>query len=316
MKNISLSIMIVVCFIGGAAAQTPLYTDGVLMPKGSLGVGFFYGYDTWTKYWEGTLLRENGNVGTVSTQSLTWMGAYGLTKRACLIATLPYVWTHATTGTLHGLKGVQDLTVALKYDLLGGTFGAHRIDVFGMLAVSAPMSNYSKDFLPLSIGLGSTNIGYRLTLNYKYHDAWFATASGAYTWRSNIYLDRISYYSDGHIYFTDEVWMPNTFDWIVRTGYAKNALRAEVYYVQQNTLGGGDIRRQDMPFASNKMNFGKVGASLVVAPAKLKNIAFRGWGNYTLDGRNVGKSITFTVGAMYALQLRKEPVEAATDGGK
>ena len=41
-----------------------------------------------------------------------------MTDRLNVIATLPYVWTNASQGVLHGMSGFQDLTVAAKYGLL------------------------------------------------------------------------------------------------------------------------------------------------------------------------------------------------------
>ena len=304
MKRI-LSIAMVVLSVGALKAQTPLYTDGLMMPKKDLGMGLFYSHDQWKKYWEGSLKRENGNIGTITAQSVTWMGAYGLSDKVTIIATLPYIWTKASSGTLHGMKGLQDLTIAAKYKLLDKDIDKSNLKFFGMLSLSAPMSNYTPDFLPLSIGLATKNISYRLTGTYTFNKVWFATLSGAYTWRSNVYLDRPSYYTNGQLYSTNEVQMPNLFDFIVRMGYHKEVWRAELYYTQQNTLGGGDIRRQDMPVASNQMNYIKAGASLMYVSPKLRYFALRAWGNYTHAGRNVGQSTTFTLGAMYFIHFSK-----------
>ena len=47
----------------------------------TLCTGFLYTHDSWDQYWEGTLKRGNGNIGTVTTQSVAWMGNYGITDR-------------------------------------------------------------------------------------------------------------------------------------------------------------------------------------------------------------------------------------------
>jgi hypothetical protein len=63
-----------------ALAAAPLHAqtidDGLMMPKRQFCTGFGYAHDAWDRYWEGTLERGNGNVGTVTTQSVSWMGAY------------------------------------------------------------------------------------------------------------------------------------------------------------------------------------------------------------------------------------------------
>jgi hypothetical protein len=43
----------------------------------------------------------------------------------------------------------------------------------------------------------------------------------------------------------------------------KRGLMTAVSVSQQRTLGGGDIRRRDMPFVSNRMNFSKARAMVV-----------------------------------------------------
>ena len=50
-------------------AQT--LTDGLMMPRKNLCTGFMYMHDSWTDYWQGELKRDNGNIGNITTQSLT-----------------------------------------------------------------------------------------------------------------------------------------------------------------------------------------------------------------------------------------------------
>src|ERR1700694_5904437 len=100
-----------------AAAQTS--DDGLIMPKRTLSAGVLYAHDSWDQYWEGTLKRTNGNIGTLTTQSTTLVGGYGVTERLGLMAMLPYIRTHASQGVLHDLKGFQDLSLTAKFRLLG-----------------------------------------------------------------------------------------------------------------------------------------------------------------------------------------------------
>jgi hypothetical protein len=305
MKNFTFFFILLVCVLLKTHAQTPLLTDGRMMPKKVLGNGIFYGYDSWKNYWEGSLKRDNQNIGTLSTQYLTWMGAYGLNEKITFIAMLPYVWTKASGGTLSGMQGLQDLTIATKYNFFKKEFTDSRLNFFALGSFSAPLSDYNYDLLPLSIGMGSKNLSGRLTAAYAYK-AWYVNASGAYTWRSNVTLDRPSYYTDGVLYSTNEVKMHDQFDFIVRVGYEKENWHAELYYTQLNTLGGGDIRRQDMPFVSNQMNASKIGALVMWGVPKVKNLALRAWSTYTVDGRNVGQSFSVMTGLMYHLEFSKD----------
>ncbi len=69
--------------MSGAGAQT--LTDGLMMPQRNLCTGFLYANDQWKNYWEGTRMRDNLNLGKVTTQSIMWMGAYGITKHGIKI---------------------------------------------------------------------------------------------------------------------------------------------------------------------------------------------------------------------------------------
>lgn len=285
-------------------AQT--LTDGLMMSKKNLCTGFVYSTDSWKNYWEGSVKRDNLNIGTITTNSAIWMGSYGLTDKINLIAMVPYVSTNSTGPTLHSMQGVQDLTLGGKYKLLNAALGSSSISAFAGASFSIPLTNYTPDYLPLSIGLSSKTLAIRGTANYTLRKSWYAGISGAYVFRSNITLDRPSYYTDGQLFLTNEVAMPNQFQLVGSIGYKKSNWQAEVNYNQQNTLGGGDIRRQDMPFASNRMNYSKLGVLGMYYLPKPKGLAARASASYTIEGRNVGQSTTYTAGLLYTIQFKKE----------
>lgn len=274
-----------------------------MMPKRNFCTGLMYSSDQWTDYWEGTRKRDNENIGEVTTTSITYMGNYGITDRLNVIAMLPYIKTEASGGTMTGMKGIQDLTVALKYQLVSQEAGPGTLKAFGALSYTQPLGNYTPDFLPLSIGLRSKNIGYRINAYYQITSGWFANASGGYTWRSNVRLDRTSYYTDGQLFMTNEVEMPNVADVFASAGYNKNGIQAELNVMVQRTLGGADIRRQDMPFVSNQMDFVKGGVLVMYYPKFVPNLAIRGAYAYTFSGRNVGQSTTITAGVLYTFKF-------------
>lgn len=284
-------------------AQT--LSDGLMMPKKDFCTGFLFTHDQWKNYWEGTLKRDNGNIGTIATNQVTYMGAYGVTDKLNIIAMLPYVWTKASQGVLSNMSGVQDLTLGAKYNFLKQAIGTGEFTAFGVGSYSTPVTNYTPDFLPLSIGLAAQRLSGRLILNHKLSNGLYFTGSAAYTWRSNVTLDRPSYFTDGQIIFSNEVWMPNVFDFAFSAGYLKNSLNVFLTYSQQNTLGGGDIRRQDVPFVSNRMNFSKVDATVMYYLPKPKGLAVRAAAGYTVAGRNVGQSTYAMGGLLYTFHFAK-----------
>jgi hypothetical protein len=288
--------------LGASSAAGQTVDDGRMMPKGMLSAGVVYAHDSWDQYWEGTLKRTNGNIGALTQQSLTLIGGYGVTDRLSLMGTVPYIWTHASQGVLHDISGIQDLSVAAKLRLLTTgptTRGAFSAFVVGTAAV--PVGDYTPDFFPLSIGTGGGRASGRLTLGYQSPSAWFLNASSAYTWCSNVKLNRNSYYTDGQLYLTNEVAMPNVIEHTLTAGVSRGRLRIPLSLVQQRSLGGGDIRRQDMPFVSNRMDFVKLDGGVMYALPK--NVTLGLGAAHVVDGRNVGQSTTFTSGLFYAHQF-------------
>jgi hypothetical protein len=293
--------MILVAISASSAAAQGV-DDGLMMPGKTLSAGVLYSHDSWDQYWEGTLKRSNGNIGTLSTQSVTLVGGYGLTDRLGLVATLPYVWTHASQGVLHDMSGFQDLALGAKFRLLStgpGRLGNFSAFVAGVAAI--PTSDYTPDFYPLSIGTAGRRAAGHLTLNFQSNSAWFANASASYMWCSNVRLNRSSYYTDGQLYLTNEVVMPNVVNYTLSAGVDRGNWRIPVSVIQQRTLGGSDIRRQDMPFVSNRMDFVKLQGGLIYDLPKNLSISFGA--ARVLTGRNVGQSTTLTSGLFYALHL-------------
>jgi hypothetical protein len=280
-----------------ATIQAQTIDDGAMMPRRTLSTGLLYAHDSWSQYWEGTLKRANGNIGTLTTQSVAWMGGYGVTDRLTVMAMLPYVRTNASQGPLHGMDGVQDITLAAKYQLLATPFtdrGTLRAMVVAVAGI--PASNYVPDFLPLSIGLASRQFSGRFTLNFQAHHGWFLNASAAHTWRAKVTLDRPAYYTNGQLYLSNEVAMPDVFDYSVTAGFQRGRLCIPISLSQQRTLGGGDIRRQDMPFVSNRMDFVKAHGLVMYRGVHLGI-------SRTMSGRNVGQSTTFTAGLFHTVHF-------------
>jgi hypothetical protein len=195
------------------------------------------------------------------------------------------------------MRGLQDITLAAKYQLLSTPLtdrGTLRAMVVG--AAGIPASHYEPDFLPLSTGLASRRFSGRFTLNFQAHQGWFLTSSAAYTWRTKVTLDRPAYYTNGQLYLSDQVAMPNVVDYSVSAGYQRGRLCIPISLSQQRTLGGGDIRRQDMPFVSNRIDFVKLGALVMYRGMRLGM-------SRIVSGRNVGQATTLQSGLFYTLHL-------------
>lgn len=280
-------------------------TDGIFMNKKFLCVGAFYGHDAWDEYWEGTLLRTNGNIGTVSTQSVALGLNYGILDRLNVMVMAPYVWTEASAGTLAGQKGIQDLTLGVKYNIVAFNAPGGRMSIQAVAGGSIPLTNYVADFLPLSIGLQSKTLFGRGIVHYAAKNNLTFLLSGTYVLRSNIDIDRTSYYTTEQIY-SSEVEMPDAAQFSARAGYYSFRWGAEATVDQNLTLGGFDIRRQDMPFPSNNMDATRVGAVAFYRFPFLGDLQLIGSASQAVAGRNVGKSLAWSVGLTKFLNFNKD----------
>ena len=103
-----------------------------------------YSYSSWKNYWEGTLKRENLNLGTVSTQMYGVMGNYGITRKLNLLFGVPYVKTKASAGTLAWNGRHPGSQPVCEMEAIAKKNGRWKTFLFGIAGVSFPLTNYSR----------------------------------------------------------------------------------------------------------------------------------------------------------------------------
>jgi hypothetical protein len=184
--------------------------------------------------------------------------------------------------------------------LLGGRA---RLKVLAVAGAGIPTSDYTPDFLPMSIGMQSRSVLARGAMHLQDSTGWFADGYAERVWRSNVELDRDSYYTDGNLFETSEVAMPDVAKYRGTLGWQRGAWCIPIGVTVQRTLGGGDIRRQDMPFVSNRMNFTTGHVEVMYFIPGLSNLRLDLGAARTLNGRNVGRSTMIMTGFTYALHL-------------
>ena len=137
----------------------------------------------------------------------------------------------------------------------------------------------------------------------------FVNASGAYTWRRDVDLDRPYYFTNNQFFMTNVVHMANVVDFGASAGYFKHNRMTQFTFSKLITQGGadvGDIRRQDMPFVANRFIASRIGGMAQVPIPKLSRFAFRFEYSYVIAGRNVGQSSTFTVGLLRTQSFKRQ----------
>ena len=301
-------LFLVAVFMPSVKAQTP--TDAIMMAKSQLCLAALYTNDTWDEYWEGTLKRENGNIGTLTRQSYTPMVAYGFSDRFNILAALPYMTTEPSGGQMQGVSGFQDLSLWLKLTALKTTLGPGDLSIHAVLGGSIPISDYNDDYGPLSLGLGCPELSIRATPQYLLNMGLYIRGNAAYHVRGTTTLERDFYYTT-HGNYSDEVDMPDAMSYGLTIGswFLNNSLQVEATYDGFNTLDGFDIRRQDVGFASNEMDFTRAGLFAHYYFDFIPGFGIIGQYNTVLTGRNIGQSTAWTLGLNYVFDFSSKQGE-------
>jgi len=285
-----------------ARAQTP--NDGLMMGKRLICNVLTYSNSSWTNYWEGTLKRDNPNIGTFTSQNVMFMSAYGITNKLNVIVGLPYVWTNSTGGHMARQRGVQDFSLFLKGRVYRLETGKTRLSAFVVGGVSTPVSNYIPDLLPYSIGIQSKTASARAILNANVK-GFYLTGAAGYTGRSTITIDRDAYQAFGRVIESNRVAVPNVVDVSGRLGFVNKHFQVEGFVESMTSQSGDDIRRQDMPFPTNKMDMTSAGALAKVHFFSRSGAFFTVLGQYSqvLSGRNVGQATAYTLGVQHTFRV-------------
>lgn len=290
------------CF-NSSSAQTE--SDALMMEKRNLCGGIVVGESSWDHYWEGTLYRNNLNIGTFHSKYAMVMANYGITSKLNVLVNLPYISNSSTAGTLRGLSGVQDLSLTAKAEVFGKAYKYGYFSVLTLASYTTPLTNYVADYLPYSIGNQSKTISGKLMFDFQ-KKKFFTTMSAQYMHRGNVMIDREAYYTTEMIY-SREVNMPAVMNYQVRMGYRKNAdFYIEGIFDRMVSLGGFDIRRNDMPFLSNQMEASRIGFNFKLPVIKVNGLSWVGQFNTTVAGRNSGQATSIQTGLVYQGEFTKK----------
>jgi hypothetical protein len=294
----------ILCLCAGISLSAQTESDALFMDKHNLCGGFVYGNTTWDHYWEGTFYRNNANIGSFKSNSVMAMANYGIARGLNVITSAAWIDNRVTAGTLIGQKGIQDLNVFLKKEIWAKDIKGFNSSLVAVGGVSAPLTDYVVDFLPISIGMRSKTASLRL-LGDVQKGHWYGTASAMYTRRNNITIDRNSYYTTELIY-SNKMFMPDVFSYNIRLGWRDGADKYfELIADRMNTLGGFDIRKNDMPLPGNNMDAFRAGVNIKYPVPVLNGLSVMATGMQTLSGRNMGKARMIMAGVVYQTAFMK-----------
>lgn len=295
--------LLIITFLATTAIKSQTPTDAQFMDKNLACTAILYGQETWSNYWESTLYRENGNIGTLTRTTIMPMAAYGITRDINVIAGMPYIKTKTSQGTLAGNEGFQDFSLALKAKLKTFDFDSSLfINVIGVLGGSIPVSNYNDDFGPQMLGLGCKEANGRLMLEFLHKSGFYIRPQASYHLRTNCKIERDFYYSSEGPVYSNVVDIPNQTLMTVAFGVKLlefDRLRAEVAYNKFNTIDGSEIRRNEMPLANSNMDGESLNFTTQYHLGFLPQASVIFSYTQIMNGQNIGKSRAIMGGLTY-----------------
>jgi hypothetical protein len=217
------------------------------------------------------------------------MSNYGISDKVNIL-TISRMSGLNVAGTLHGMKGFQDIALDLKYEFYTTKLGKKRRFIPLPWADSAPHPRIMKMISRLCPLTGVTEYSGRLTADYQ-RGILFATISSAYVWKSDVTIDRLPITLTRSILRTRSTYLTNYT--VICLWHMEENLTAQVQLLNMYTFGGFDIQN-DMPFASNQDEYDftrrprKIFSSFRTQPGSDRGRDF------VIAGRNVGLSQTYT----------------------
>ncbi len=272
-----------------ASAQS--FVNGFFSGKGRGAVAVSYS----AEHYDNVFLVPNEAKGVpifreVEVSSVSMFATYGVTDRLEASMTLPYITArgNADPAVLEGLgfenerKGLQDLSLALKYLAHRLNVGAGRLDVAVSAGLRTPVGNYRVDEglqSILAIGNRATAVTGLALLHWQSAMGLFVTAQGGYSMRSGEVPD---------------AWVGE-----LKAGYAHRAFYVDVWYAGQRSIGGVNILGEGFTgfFPATDVTFTRVGLSAYVPV--VGGLGLSGGISKYLTGRNVGEATGFYGGIVY-----------------
>jgi hypothetical protein len=306
-KYLSIAILVLLGCYGSANAQTP--NDAIMMEGKQVCVLFEYNYGTFYKYWEGSDLRENQTIATVYRNTVMPMAAIGIVDRLNFYIGVPYIKTKSSDpngGQFAGAKGFQDLTVALKYQILNRESESGTFSLLAGVGFSTPISNYLPDYMPYSLGLGAPELSYRAIAQYEMKNGIYFRGGAAYLWRGYAKAEREYYYNDGS-YYTPWMDVPNaiTADFSLGTWLLEKSLRVELNYLGSKSTSGDDIRAYNAPQPTNDIEMDRIGVFAHYYFPNIKGLGIAAYHNQVINGKNTARIRTTGIGVTYFFNYLK-----------
>lgn len=281
------------CFLGVSfftlisfSAKTQNVIDGFTLGKGNGIAALSYSWESYDEFYFGNEIMDAPAPygGKITTQGITFYGAYGLTDHLDVIVNLPYINAMGNGNDEmvdQSVGNLQDLSLFLEWNPLEVEAGPGMLSFVGALGLSTPLSDYKADAV-LSIGNQSTRLDGRLLMQYKAENGIFGNLQAGYSVRGND--------------------VPNATLLGAKLGFATSKFYVDLWSETQiSDPDAPDIAPGEVPFYETRVNYTQIGVNVHYPITPALGVS-AGYGKY-VDGRNVGKADRVTGGLVYNFSL-------------
>lgn len=294
-----------------ARGQTP--NDALMMPSKNICILLNYDLGQFDRYWEGDYLRKNETIATVDRNTILPMAAVGILDELNFYIGLPHVKTSSSEingGRFEGVKGFQDVMLALKYKALDKSLGVGQLSLFTSIGYSTPASNYLSDYLPYSLGFGAPELSLRGIARYQLTNGFYVRGMIAHLWRGYTEVERDYYYNNGS-YYTALMDVPNAWniEAVLGKWFLNNTLKFELNYAGLKSTSGDNIRAYNAAQPTNKVKFDRFGVSLQYYSPSIKGLGVVGYYTNVVNGLNTAKFSNVGLGLTYQFEFIKDNYE-------
>jgi hypothetical protein len=276
-------------FVNTVHSQSPI--SGFMQEKGKGNISLSFSSE---KYNEVYFIPEKVDgvpvFNETETSSTSIYATYGISNQVEVVFVLPYVTArgNATQEVLTNLnlenerKGIQDVSVFVKYSPFNFDFGSSSLRLIGALGLKTPLSDYKvEEGLQSIIAIGnrSTTVSTTGMAMFRMNSGAFASAQLAGNYASND--------------------VPNSYATELKIGYAARLFYGDAFIANQKSTGGVDIFGEGFAgyFPTTKVNYTKIGLNLYTPI--YKELGVSAGASTIIAGRNIGKSTGFYGGLVY-----------------
>lgn len=285
-----LSASVLLCLPLLAQAQSPL--SGFMNGKGKGAVALSYTAENYDNVFLVPADAEGVPVfNEVKVSSVSLYGSYGISDRLDAVLSLPHITAEGNAsqevldelGFENTRKGVQDLSVFLKYNPYNCKIGSSDLRFMLAAGLKTPLGDYRVDEglqSIIAIGNRATSLNGLAIAQWKAKSGLFLTTQAGYSLRNG------------------EV--PNALLGEIKAGYASSRIYVDAWYAGQVSDGGVNILGEGFTgvFPATDVSFTRAGVTVYVPIAGGFGVS-AGVNKY-LTGRNVGEATGFSGSVVYS----------------